>query len=168
MITPKKTIILGIDPGYGRVGYGFIECVRGNVVCKTYGCISTKASQSMPERLCAISAELKRLVSECAPHIVAIEKLFFAKNVTTALDVSQARGAIILTLAQLLSAPIIELTPLQVKQATTGYGGATKAQMQKMVQQLLKLDTLPRPDDAADALALAITASSYRPMTHSA
>ncbi len=166
MRNETPTIILGIDPGYGRVGYGFIQSLKGATTCLSYGCITTSSSLSLSERLVQIADELRDLVVKGSPQLVAIEKLYFSTNTKTALDVAHARGVIILTIMQQSSATLIELSPMQVKQATVGYGGATKSQMQIMVQKLLKLKTLPTPDDAADALAIAMCASTIN-STHS-
>ena len=162
MNTPPTTI-LGIDPGYGRVGYGVIRVVGGHASCVAYGCIETSPRETLSQRLVIIAAEIRILVRTHAPHIAAIERLFFSTNTTTAMDVAHARGVILLTLAQNSSLPIIELSPLQVKQAATGSGNAPKQQVQTMIARLLKLDTIPKPDDAADALAIALCASTYRP-----
>lgn len=161
MIRGLPTTILGIDPGFGRVGYGLIESNKGTVRCLTYGCIETSSALRFDERLLRISEKIRSILLDAKPHRIAIERLYFSKNAKTAIDVSQARGAIILTVKQTTSCPLIELTPLQVKQATTGYGGATKSQIQEMVKRLLQLECLPKPDDAADALAIALTASTY-------
>lgn len=151
-------IFLGIDPGYAIVGYGVVEKKQRGFVAREYGVITTPSSDSIEIRLAAIHHSLKKLIQEIKPAVIAVEELFFYKNLKTAIDVGQARGVILLT-AQLAHIPIMEATPLQVKQALTGYGRADKQQMQRMVQSLLKLKTLPQPDDAADALAIALCAA---------
>ncbi|HLD19821.1 MAG TPA: crossover junction endodeoxyribonuclease RuvC [Patescibacteria group bacterium] len=151
-------LFLGIDPGYAIVGYGVVEKKQRNFIAREYGTITTSANTSIEIRLEKIHRDLKKLIKEIQPDVVAVEELFFYKNIKTAIDVGQARGVIVLT-AQLSRTPIMEFTPLQVKQALTGYGRADKQQMQRMVQSLLKLKTLPQPDDAADALAIALCAA---------
>ncbi len=150
--------ILGIDPGYGRIGVGVIQQNGAHLVCRSYACI-TPPKHSFPDRLLFIYQSLVELLQCHAPALVAIEKLYFFKNTTTAIDVSQARGVILLAM-RMHGISIHEYTPLQVKHAITGYGKADKQQVQKMVQILLSLPSLPKPDDAADALALAICAST--------
>ena len=154
-------LFLGIDPGYAIVGYGVVEKKQRNFIAREYGTITTSANTSIEIRLEKIHRDLKKLIKEIQPDVVAVEELFFYKNIKTAIDVGQARGVIVLT-AQLSRTPIMEFTPLQVKQALTGYGRADKQQMQRMVQSLLKLKTLPQPDDAADALAIALCAAQTR------
>ncbi len=153
-----KKHILGIDPGIGSVGYAYITSEKNILTCLSYGCIKTPARTQCAERLFSIYTELKKLLSERKPDVMAVEKIFFVKNVTTGIDVSHARGVILLT-ARMFGIPILEYTPLQVKQAVTGYGKAEKQQVQKMTQTILRLKEKPRPDDAADALAVAICAS---------
>ena len=155
---PQKRIILGIDPGYGRIGIGVIQQEGARLRCVAYECISPEKGL-FADRLLIIHQALTRILLHYKPDLVAIEKLFFFKNITTALDVSQARGVLLLTV-RLLTIPLCEFTPLQIKHSITGYGKADKRQVQKMVQLLLSLPTLPKPDDAADALALAICAST--------
>jgi crossover junction endodeoxyribonuclease RuvC len=150
--------ILGIDPGTATTGFGVIEIFDSKLSMVGAGVISTLATADMPNRLITIHQELEELVAEFKPDQAAVELLYFAQNVTTAMTVGQARGVILLTLAE-HSLPISEFTPLQVKQAVAGYGKATKSQVQSMVQTLLGLKTIPKPDDAADALAIAITAA---------
>lgn len=155
----KPRIILGLDPGLARMGYGII-CVAGSSFsCLTYGCIETPSTHSLSQRLEELYNKLSSLIQKFSPHTAAVEKLFFAKNTKTALDVSHARGVLLLTLAH-AKIPIYECTPLQVKQAVVGYGRAEKRQVKKMVQLLLSLSTPPRSDDAADALAIALCASN--------
>jgi len=151
-------IFLGIDPGLADTGYGLVAQSGGELEMIDYGSIQTSKKEAMPERLKKLAEELAKIILKHRPAAAAIEKLFFCANVTTAMAVGQARGVAMLALAQ-NQVPFIELTPLQVKQATTGYGKADKKQMQKMVKLILKLKEIPRPDDAADALALAICAA---------
>ena len=147
---------LGIDPGTARLGYAVIEKRRGGLLTLlTCGVVSTAPSLTMPERLLRIHDELTALVAEHAPREMAVEELFFAKNVTTAVAVGQARGVALLVAAQ-AGLPVSEYKPMQVKQAVHGYGLATKAQVGEMVRVLLRLDAIPTPDDAADAAAIAI------------
>jgi crossover junction endodeoxyribonuclease RuvC len=148
--------ILGVDPGTATTGFGIIEFERGRYACVDAGVITTPAGQPMPDRLVTLHEELAQVVHETKPDQAAVEQLFFATNVTTAISVGQARGVILLTLAEAGLIPA-EYTPMQVKQAVTGYGGAKKPQIQEMVRVLLGLTTIPKPDDAADALAIAIT-----------
>ncbi|MDO8512938.1 MAG: crossover junction endodeoxyribonuclease RuvC [bacterium] len=151
--------ILGIDPGTGRMGFGVVDFDRQKAHLVKYGCISTPAHTAISDRLVIIFTEIKQIIDKFKPDVIAVEKLFFAKNVTTVMSVGEAMGVVIL-LAALAKVPIVEFTPLQVKQALTGYGRAEKGQIQKMVQVILNMEELPRPDDAADALAIAITCSS--------
>ncbi|MDB5178559.1 MAG: ruvC [Patescibacteria group bacterium] len=148
--------IIGIDPGTATTGFGIIEHDHGKFIFVDAGVITTPPTQAMPERLVTLHAELAEVIRDTAPEQAAVEQLFFAANVTTAMTVGQARGVILLTLAEAGLIPG-EYTPMQVKQAVTGYGGAKKPQIQEMVRLLLNLPTIPRPDDAADALAIAIT-----------
>jgi crossover junction endodeoxyribonuclease RuvC len=148
-------IVLGIDPGLATTGYGIVE-KEGNKYCeKDYGYISTPARMDLHHRLLIIFQSIEVLIDKYAPEVMAIEKLFFSKNTRTALQVGEARGAI-LTAAAGKGLPIYEYTPLQVKQAVAGYGRADKKQVQQMVTVILKLPEPPRPDDAADALAVAL------------
>ncbi len=149
-------IILGIDPGTATTGYGIIEDQdRNNLKCLGYGCIITEPLLSPAERLKELHNQLNKVIKKYEPKILAVESLFFFKNLKTALPVSQAKGVILLTGAK-KNMPIFEFTPLQVKMTTVGYGRATKHQIQKMIQLRLKLEKIPKPDDAADALAVAI------------
>lgn len=148
-------IILGIDPGFARTGYGVIEEKNKNLRMLDYGCLSTPAGLIFEKRLEKIHAGLEKIIKKYNPGICAVEKIFFCKNTKTAIDVGQARGVVILTAAE-KNIKIIEFTPLQVKQFITGYGKAEKQQIQKMVKIILNLKEIPKPDDAADALALAI------------
>ena len=149
--------ILGIDPGFGRMGFGLIEGTRDNWQAVTYGCIETDGQTAFIDRLNIIYQELKKIVKKYAPQLAAVEELFFYTNVKTAIQVSQARGAILLTLCQ-ARLPVYEYTPLEVKQTLTGYGRAEKKQVQTMVRLSLSLGKKKLQDDAADALAVALTA----------
>lgn len=147
-------IILGIDPGTAATGYGLIKKDRDLKIID-YGCIRTETKFSTAERLEQINKRLVKIIKKHKPQKIAVENLFFFKNVKTAIKVSQARGVILATAAQMRT-PVEEYTPLQIKQAVTGYGRADKNQIQKMVKLLLRLKETPKPDDAADALATAI------------
>lgn len=149
-------VILGIDPGLATVGYGVIDTVRDKHSLIQYGTIQTRAGQPMPQRLRSIYTSLQQLMDIYQPEDVAFEELFFSKNVTTGMAVSAARGAALVAVAQ-RTENIYEYTPMQVKQAVTGYGKAEKQQVQMMVRMLLNMKEIARPDDAADALAVAIT-----------
>ncbi|MCY4064626.1 MAG: crossover junction endodeoxyribonuclease RuvC [Chloroflexi bacterium] len=147
---------LGIDPGTASLGYGLVrEHDDGSLTCVHYDVIRTRADTPMPQRLKQIHDELVVIVERYQPDRAAVEELFFARNVTTAITVAQARGVVLLAL-QNAGLPIAEYKPNAIKQSITGYGGADKTQMQEMVRLLLTLDNRPRPDDAADALAVAI------------
>ena len=149
-------LVLGIDPGIAITGYGLVRThPQNDYECLSYGVVTTKAGLSDAERLKILFEELSVLIILHRPESCAVEKLFFQKNVKTALSVGQARGVAILTLAQ-AGLPIAEYTPNEIKQTVCGYGNATKVQVQRMVQALLRLEDLPKPDDAADALAVAI------------
>ncbi len=148
-------IILGVDPGTAITGYGIVRSDADVLTTMTYGAITTPAAWPLPRRLQHIFAELTALIAAHAPTDAVVERLFFNKNVRTALSVGQARGVALLAAAQ-AGLAIHEYTPLQVKQAIVGYGRAEKTQIQQMVKMLLRLDAVPQPDDAADALALAI------------
>jgi len=157
-------IVLGIDPGTAATGFGVLERSGSQLRAIDYGCIETPAGMDLSERLLLIHDAIGTLIDLHQPTLVAVERLFFNKNVQTAFSVGQARGAVLLTAAE-HGIPVSESTPSEVKLAVTGYGKAPKAQVQRMVQALLGLGELPRPDDAADALAIAIcTAHSYRPV----
>lgn len=147
--------IIGIDPGTGILGFGVIDAVKGKTRLVTAGVITTPAHTSLPDRLEEIYNGLTDIILETKPEIMAIEKLFFAQNVTTAMSVSHARGVAMLTGKQ-ANIQIEEYTPLQIKQTMTGYGRATKKQIQEMVRVQLGLSEVPKPDDCADALATAI------------
>lgn len=148
--------ILGIDPGLARTGWGVIDRSHGHDGLLAYGVIETPIKTPDHERLALLFDELQEIINTHKPDCAAIERLFFEKNVKTAIQVGQARGVVMLALS-LAKIPQQDVTPLQVKQAVAGYGAATKEQVQKMVQTLLKLQDIPRPDDAADALAVALT-----------
>ncbi len=152
--------ILGIDPGIADTGFGVIKKDKdGNINCLDYGSIKTKANADLSYRLEVLSQELDKIIKKYKPELIAIEQLFFCKNVKTALMVGQARGVVMLVARQ-NKIVIEEFTPLQVKQAVSAYGKAEKMQVARMVKLLLKLNKLPRPDDAADALAIAICAAN--------
>lgn len=147
--------ILGIDPGTGILGFGVIDREGHKVSMVDAGVIRTPVHQPLPERLVTIYEELAEVLDTHQPHALSVEKLFFARNVTTAISVSHARGVVLL-LGQQRAIPIFEYTPLQIKQAVTGYGKADKKQIQEMVRVILGLREVPKPDDAADALAAAL------------
>ena len=155
----KTKIILGVDPGIADTGFGVISLNGNNFSSIACGSIKTKAGQPTGQRLKIIHQDLQFLIKKYKPEVVGIEILFFAKNVKTAMAVSQARGVILLTIAQ-ANLPIKEFTPLQVKIGLTGYGKASKKQIQEVVKTILKLKNIPKPDDAADALAIAICAAN--------
>ena len=149
-------LVLGIDPGTAITGYGFVEeNDQGELRSVAHGAIETPADMPMEERLKMLYEELTELILLHRPHSGAVEKLFFSRNVTTAISVGQARGVILLAMVQ-NAVKVAEYTPMQIKQAVTGWGGAQKPQVQEMVRALLELDHIPKPDDAADALAVAI------------
>jgi len=150
-------LTLGIDPGTATIGYGLVEEHNdGSLTAVDFGVVTTKSHTPMAERLNIIYDEITRLVETHQPDRAGVEELFFARNVTTAITVAQGRGVILLALAR-ADLTIAEYKPNEVKQAVSGYGGAKKPQMQEMTRMLLGLDAIPRPDDAADALAVAIT-----------
>ena len=150
--------ILGIDPGTGILGFGVIDVGGQKLQMVDAGVIRTPVKQADSERLLTIYNELKQIIEEFKPQVLSVEKLYFTNNVTTAMSVSQARGVVLL-LGQQHDMELHEYTPLQIKQAITGYGRADKKQMQEMVKTILKLKEVPKPDDCADALAAAITYS---------
>ncbi|MGP0586824.1 crossover junction endodeoxyribonuclease RuvC [Paenibacillus timonensis] len=153
--------ILGIDPGIAIVGFGFIDKQGSKVTPVQYGCIQTEAHTADEERLLHVYEAMVQLIDKYKPEAVAFEKLFFNRNVTTAMSVSQARGVLVLAAVQ-KGLPIAEYTPMQVKQAIVGYGKAEKRQVQEMTRMFLKLQAIPKPDDVADALAVAVChAHSY-------
>ena len=149
-------LVIGIDPGTAITGYGLVrEDQSGSLTAVNFGVIRTPANMPMPQRLLELYRQLKEVTLLHRPDSAAVEKLFFQKNVKTAIHVGQGRGVAILALAE-ANLPIAEYSPLEIKQAVVGYGGADKAQIQQMVRALLNLEDIPRPDDAADALAVAI------------
>lgn len=150
-------IILGIDPGIADTGFGVIREEGSKLTCITYGSIKTSPKLDLISRLELLHKELDEIIKKYKPGLAAVEQLFFNKNVRTALIVGQARGVALLTIKQ-NKLPITEFTPLQVKQAVSSYGKASKMQVQKMVKLILGLEEIPKPDDAADALAIAICA----------
>ncbi len=147
--------ILGIDPGTATVGWGVVEQSNGELRSIAYGHIATSPKDAPAIRLKEIASDLKKIIQTYSPDEAAVEKLFFFKNQKTIIDVAQARGAILLTLTKEIPT-IAEYTPLQIKQALTGYGRAEKNQVQQMVKSVLHLSQIPKPDDVADALAIAI------------
>jgi crossover junction endodeoxyribonuclease RuvC len=151
-------IILGIDPGIADTGFGVIKVEKGKITCLTYGSIKTPKKTELSDRLETLYQDLDSLLKRYHPDLASVEQLFFNTNVTTALTVGQARGVALLALKQ-NKVPIVNFTPSQVKSSVCSYGKAPKLQVQKMVKSILKLEKLPQPDDAADALALAICAS---------
>ena len=157
--------ILGIDPGLATMGYGIVDADRGKYRLIQYGTINTPAGQPMPQRLRAISQGVSQLMEIYEPDEVAFEELFFSKNITTGMAVSAARGVALVSVVQKTD-QLYEYTPMQIKQAVTGYGGADKHQVQHMVKLLLHLDEIPRPDDAADAVAVAITHANSQQAKH--
>ena len=148
--------ILGIDPGIGRTGWGIVDVAGPKCTALTFGCIETEVNGYVPDRLLALYEALKQIIVASEPEALAIEELFFEKNAKTAMIVGQARGVVLLLAAQ-HNLPVAVYTPLQVKTATTGYGKADKTQVGQMVKTILKLQTVPKPDDTADALAIALT-----------
>ena len=153
---PLERIVLGIDPGTASTGYGVVaQTANGSFELLACGVIRTKPDKQMPLRLLELFQDLDALLVEFEPDDVAVEKLFFGRNVTTAITVGQARGVILLAAAR-KGCKIVEYTPAEIKQAIAGYGNADKRQVQKMVQQTLNLVDVPRPDDAADGAAIAI------------
>lgn len=155
-------IILGIDPGLAIVGWGVIDAQPGRQRLVDYGCILTTPDQTLPERLKQIGKEMRMLLQSYRPDEIAFEELFFARNVTTALTVGAARGVSIAACAEYTDC-LYEYTPMQVKQAIVGYGKADKKQMQQMVKMLLNMDHIAKPDDAADAIAIALTHAATGP-----
>ena len=147
--------ILGVDPGVATIGFGLIEADRGSQRLLRYGVINTPAGLPLSNRLYQISRDMEELLGAFHPDEAAVEELFFSKNITTGIAVAHGRGVILLELER-AGIPVYEYTPMQVKQAVAGYGGAEKRQVMLMTQRLLKMEEIPRPDDAADALAIAI------------
>ena len=147
--------ILGIDPGYGTTGFGLIEAQRGSFRLLNCGAITTPPNTEFSWRLEVIYNDMVQLLQMAQPDVVAIEELFFGHNVTTGINVAQSRGVILLAVRQ-AGLPVFEYKPMQVKQAVVGYGNATKHQVQDMTRRLLHLNAMPKPDDAADAIAIAL------------
>ena len=147
--------ILGIDPGYATIGFGLIEADRAQAHMVTYGAITTPAGLPLSRRLYQIGTDMEELIGQTKPDVIAIEELFFNTNITTGIAVAHARG-VLLYAAEDAGVPLYEYTPGQVKLAVTGYGKAEKHQVMDMTKRLLKLKAVPRPDDAADALAIAL------------
>jgi crossover junction endodeoxyribonuclease RuvC len=154
--------VLGIDPGTAALGYGIVESAAGRVREVDHGCLETSPDVSLPDRLLAIHALVDELIASHQPDLLAVERLFFSRNVQTAFGVGQARGVVLLAAAQ-HGVPVREATPNEVKSAIAGYGAADKEQVQRMVQMVLGMAERPRPDDAADALAIAVWAANTAP-----
>ena len=154
-------IILGIDPGFARMGWGVISKTGAKFSLIDYGCLETSAEASLSDRLEMIFDGISKVIKKHKPDLAGIETLFFNTNAKTAVKVGEARGVVLLALKK-SGVKVIDITPLQVKQAVAGYGRAEKAQVQKMVKALLNLKETPRPDDAADALAVALAAGSIK------
>ena len=148
-------IILGIDPGVATIGFGLIDAQRQKNTLLRYGVISTPPGIPLSSRLLQISEDMEQLIRQFRPDEMAVEELFFSKNITTGISVAHGRGVILLS-AEKLGVPVFEYTPMQVKQAVVGYGAADKRQVMLMTQRLLGMKEVPKPDDAADALAIAI------------
>ncbi|MFA5996001.1 MAG: crossover junction endodeoxyribonuclease RuvC [Patescibacteria group bacterium] len=155
-----SNVVIGIDPGTAITGYGILEIENRTTKVLEYGVIRTPSKTVLAQRLVLLYAQLTKLLGQYHPAYAGCERLFFSKNVKTALDVGQARGVTLLALAQ-FNTKLLELTPPQVKQSITGYGAATKLQVQQMTQRILKLTNLPKPDDAADALAIALATQQF-------
>lgn len=151
-------IIFGIDPGIARLGFGVIEAKGNEARLLTFGCLETKKEMGREKRLLFLSDSLRKLIKKYQPKCLAVERLFFFKNNKTAFAVGEARGVVLLEAAR-ARIPVTEVTPLQVKSALTGYGLASKEQIQKMVKTIFSLKEIPKPDDAADAVAIAFCAS---------
>ena len=147
--------VLGIDPGVATVGFGVVDFGKNSQRLVEYGVITTPAGLPLSNRLLQISNDMEELIHTFKPDEIAVEELFFSKNITTGIAVAHGRGVILLA-AEKLGVPVFEYTPMQVKQAVVGYGGAEKRQVMLMTQRLLNMKEVPRPDDAADALAIAI------------
>lgn len=147
--------ILGIDPGYATIGFGILEATRGNYRLLQYGTITTSPDLPFEQRLVTIYQDMNELIETVKPDVMAIEELFWGHNVTTGIGVSHGRGVILLSAAQHML-PICEYTPMQIKLAVVGYGNATKLQVMDMTKRLLKMEKVARPDDAADAVAVAL------------
>lgn len=152
-------LALGIDPGTAICGYGLVEQTQGKLIAKNFGAITTSPKARMQDRLLKIYTEINSIIKNFRPEVIGVEKLFFGRNSTTAIPVGQARGIILLCAAQ-NNLDLVEITPNEVKMSITGYGGATKEQVIYMVTKILNLSEPPKPDDTADALAIAI-ATTY-------
>ena len=148
-------VILGIDPGVATIGFGVVRAERGRNTLLQYGVITTPVGIPLSQRLVQISEDMEQLIRQFKPDEMAVEELFFSKNITTGIAVAHGRGVILLA-AEKLGVPVFEYTPMQVKQAVVGYGAAQKRQVMLMTQRLLGMKEIPKPDDAADALAIAI------------
>ncbi len=147
--------ILGIDPGFATIGFGLVDSQRGNQAMLQYGTITTTPDMAFPRRLETVFDDMTQLLEVLRPDEVAMEELFWGTNMTTGINVSHSRGVLVLAVAK-AGIPLFEYTPMQIKQAVAGYGKAEKRQVMDMTRRLLKLDKIPRPDDAADALAVAL------------
>jgi len=147
--------ILGIDPGIATIGFGLVEADKGNASMLSYGAITTPAGLPLSKRLYQIDQDMEDLITQLKPDVIAVEELFFNTNITTGISVAHGRG-VLLCAAERCGIPLYEYTPSQVKLAVTGYGKAEKRQVMDMTRRLLKLNAVPKPDDAADALALAL------------
>ena len=152
--------IIGIDPGYAIVGFGVVDYIGGKFSVKDFGAITTDKDTPFPKRLCEIYEDYCQILDNWKPDALSIERLYFTNNQKTGIDVAQARGIIIMAAAQ-RGIEINEYTPLQVKQAITGYGRAEKRQVMEMIKSFLNLEKVPKPDDTADALALAVCHANY-------
>src|SRR5436309_978544 len=155
--------VLGVDPGVSRCGYGCVESARGQTRAIAVGVLSTSPSEPLPDRLGALDSDIRELLADLRPDVVAVERLFFQTNVRTAMSVGQASG-LVLAAAAGAGCVVVQYTPNQVKQAVAGYGAAGKDQVQRMVQSLLGLPDVPKPADAADALALALCHVATAPL----
>ena len=149
-------VILGVDPGYATTGFGLIRAERGTYALLRYGTVTTPVGLPFPQRLNILFEDMTQLLEVTKPEAVAVEELFWGHNITTGIGVSHGRGVILLAIER-AGVPLFEYTPMQVKQAVTGYGKAVKKQVQEMTRILLHLPAIPKPDDTADALAMAIT-----------
>ena len=158
--------ILGIDPGYAIVGYGVVDYSRNRFSTVGCGAVTTAAGMPFPKRLSDIYGDITSIIKKYSPEVLSIEKLYFNTNTTTAIEVAEARGVILLA-AEMNGIPVFEYTPLQVKQAITGYGRAEKRQVMEMVKSFLGLAAIPKPDDTADALALAVCHGNYSGSSYS-
>ncbi len=154
----SRKIVLGIDPGYGRMGYAVLSCLGQDAKLVVCGCIETPKTELHERRLSQIANEVRALFDEYKPSRLAIEKLLFTKNQTTGIGVAESRG-VVLAIAGAFEVEVVELGPKQVKQAVTGYGASDKQGVQDMVKRILELDEVPKPDDAADACAVALAGS---------